>query len=146
MLLLRDFCKGLQFSMFYYWKNDIQKKQYGIWEKQIEIISMISTITTFASPEWMKTSNKLFTSSLRFLESILRRFSLSFRPDYDTIRVIYGKINLWTIVRTCWTCQQTASPSSDPCECLRVVTSYLRIWAINVCLWLTTIWRSVRTR
>jgi len=43
------------------------------------------------------------------------------------LRVIYGNINPWTLVRRFLTCQKFACIFTDPCEYLRVVPSYLRI-------------------
>ena len=76
------------------------------------------------------------------------------RVVYDTyglLRVIYGKINSWTIVRRILTCQKKKPLLSRILniffELLRDVTSYFRIPASYYgCLRLTTSWRFVRTR
>ena len=52
------------------------------------------------------------------------------RAVYDTyglLRVIYGKINTWTIVRRCLTRQNIWLSFHGSCELLRVVTRYLQI-------------------
>jgi len=77
--------------------------------------------------ETIQTAQKL----LRVIYGFLRAVYALLRAVLRLLRVIYepltDKINPWTIVRRFLTCQKFASIFTDPCECRRVVPSYLRI-------------------
>ena len=70
---------------------------------------------------------RIIRSSLRIVANSLRYLRIA--AYY--FRMIYWKINLWAIVRIFLTCQKFASASTDHYGCLRIVTSYLRMLAID---------------